>query len=144
MSIPATEVEARWNAAAEPFTAVVREVRDWGAATPCEGWDALDLLDHVIAGQRDFAARQGREVPLFDGSRQQMATQWAKHAAALSAQRQNGDRDAVAIGERLPRHQNARAARPRAWRCWSQPITPVRSLCSMRSHLPGLVTMLAL
>ncbi|PPE85509.1 TIGR03086 family protein, partial [Streptococcus agalactiae] len=25
MSIPATEVEARWNAAAEPFTAVVRE-----------------------------------------------------------------------------------------------------------------------
>ena len=85
MSIPATEVEARWNAAAEPFTAVVREVRDWGAATPCEGWDALDLLDHVIAGQRDFAARQGREVPLFDGSRQQMATQWAKHAAALSA-----------------------------------------------------------
>ena len=29
MSIPATEVEARWNAAAEPFTAVVREVRDW-------------------------------------------------------------------------------------------------------------------
>ena len=64
MSIPATEVEARWNAAAEPFTAVVREVRDWDAATPCEGWDALDLLDHVIAGQRDFAARQGREVPL--------------------------------------------------------------------------------
>ena len=60
MSIPATEVEARWNAATEPFTAVVREVRDWDAATPCEGWDALDLLDHVIAGQRDFAARQGR------------------------------------------------------------------------------------
>ena len=84
MSIPATEVEARWNAAAEPFTAVVREVRDWDAATPCEGWDALDLLDHVIAGQRDFAARQGREVPLFDGSRQQLATQWAKHAAAMS------------------------------------------------------------
>ena len=85
MSIPATEVEARWNAAAEPFTAVVREVRDWDAATPCEGWDALDLLDHVIAGQRDFAARQGREVPLFDGSRQQLATQWTKHAAAMSA-----------------------------------------------------------
>lgn len=67
MSIPATEVEARWNAAAEPFTAVVREVRDWDAATPCEGWDALDLLDHVIAGQRDFAARQGREVPSSTG-----------------------------------------------------------------------------
>ena len=47
MSIPATEVEARWNAAAEPFTAVVREVRDWDAATPCEGWDALDLLAKI-------------------------------------------------------------------------------------------------
>lgn len=85
MSIPATEVEARWNEASEPFTAVVRAVRDWDAATPCEGWDALDLLDHVVGAERDFAARQGREVPLFDGSRQQTANQWTKHSAALSA-----------------------------------------------------------
>lgn len=85
MSIPATEIEARWKAAAEPFTAVVDAVGDWSAATPCEGWDALDLVDHVVGAQRDFASRQGREVPLFDGSRQQMASQWTKHAAALSA-----------------------------------------------------------
>ena len=43
MSIPATEVEARWNAAAEPFTAVVREVRDWDAATPCSDWTAREV-----------------------------------------------------------------------------------------------------
>lgn len=85
MTIPAAEIETRWTAVAEPFDAVVRAVRDWDAATPCEGWDALDLLDHVVRSQRDFAARQGREVPLFDGSRQSMPSQWAKHAAALTA-----------------------------------------------------------
>ena len=85
MSIPATEVEARWNEASEPFTAVVRAVRDWDAATPCEGWDALDLLDHVVGAERDFAARQGREIPVFDGSRNELWTQWVKHASAVRA-----------------------------------------------------------
>ena len=81
----ATEIEARWATASAPFTAVVRAVTDWDAPTPCEGWDALDLLDHVIGAERDFAARHGREVPLFDGSRSQTSLQWIKHEAALSA-----------------------------------------------------------
>ena len=81
----ATEIEARWAAAAKPFTAMVDAVADWDAASPCEGWTAADLVDHVVASERDFAARQGREVPVFDGSRSPKATQWAKHEAAMSA-----------------------------------------------------------
>ncbi|MDY6055057.1 TIGR03086 family metal-binding protein [Micrococcus sp.] len=80
-----TTTEARWLAASGPFTEVVRGVADWEAPTPCEGWSARDLLDHVITSQRDFAARQGREVPVFDGSRSQLSLQWIKHEAAMSA-----------------------------------------------------------
>lgn len=80
-----TTIEAGWIAASEPFTEVVRAVTDWGAPTPCEGWTAQDLLDHVVTSERDFAARQGREVPLFDGSRSELSTQWVKHASALAA-----------------------------------------------------------
>lgn len=80
-----TTVEQRWNACAAPFTEVVRAVVDWDAPTPCEGWDARALLDHVVASQRDFASREGREVPVFDGSRSELSTQWVKHGSAMSA-----------------------------------------------------------
>lgn len=80
-----TTIEGRWKACAEPFTQLVRSVTDWEAPTPCEGWSARDLLDHVITSERDFAARQGREIPVFDGSRNELWTQWVKHASAVSA-----------------------------------------------------------
>lgn len=80
-----TTIEGRWKACAEPFTQLVRSVTDWEAPTPCEGWNARDLLDHVITSERDFAARQGREIPVFDGSRNELWTQWVKHASAVSA-----------------------------------------------------------
>lgn len=81
----ATETEARWAAAAKPFTAVVDAVADWDAPSPCEGWTAADVVDHVVSSERDFAARQGREVPVFDGSRSPKAAQWGKHEAAMTA-----------------------------------------------------------
>ena len=80
-----TETEARWDAAAAPFTALVQAVADWDAPTPCDGWTAAYLLDHVVTAERDFAARQGREVPVFDGSRSPRHLQWIKHEAAMSA-----------------------------------------------------------
>lgn len=71
-----------WAAYADPFTQVVNAVQDWSAPSPCEGWSAADVLDHVMTTQRDFVERQGREVPLF-GS--EPAKQWFKHQAAMAA-----------------------------------------------------------
>lgn len=81
-----TEIEARWTLYADDFTAVVDQVTDWHAQTPCAEWDAGQLLDHMVTAQRDFAARNGREVPIFDGSRSMdRRVQWIKHTAAMQA-----------------------------------------------------------
>lgn len=39
---------------ADPFGKVVATITDWNAPSPCEGWSARDVLDHVISTQRDF------------------------------------------------------------------------------------------
>lgn len=81
-----TTIQARWHDIAAPFTQTVGQVGDWHAPTPCEGWDAATLLDHVVTSQRDFVARNGREVPVFDGSRSDdRRVQWIKHEAAVDA-----------------------------------------------------------
>lgn len=81
-----TDIEARWTSYADDFTAVVDQVTDWHAQTPCADWDAAQLLAHVVTAQRDFAANNGREVPLFDGSRSMdRRVQWIKHTAAMEA-----------------------------------------------------------
>lgn len=82
-----------WNAYAEPFTAVVESVTDWSAASPCQGWVAADVLDHVMQSQREFVERHGREVPLWDGEPEQPEQQWFKHQAAMAALM--GDEDFV-------------------------------------------------
>lgn len=80
------DIEARWTGYAEAFGAVVDQVTDWHAPTPCTEWDAAGLIEHVVSSQRDFAAANGREVPLFDGSRSMdRRVQWIKHNAAMTA-----------------------------------------------------------
>ncbi|MEP7334052.1 MAG: TIGR03086 family metal-binding protein [Terracoccus sp.] len=32
---------------------------DWDAASPCDGWAARDVLNHVMSTQRDFLAQHG-------------------------------------------------------------------------------------
>jgi uncharacterized protein (TIGR03086 family) len=40
------------------FSAVVAAGGDWAGASPCEGWTATDVLDHVVDTQRDFLTKQ--------------------------------------------------------------------------------------
>lgn len=46
---------------AEPFGSVVDRVpaTGWDAPSPCEGWNARDVLAHVIHSQRTFLAERG-------------------------------------------------------------------------------------
>ena len=46
------------------FDAVVRRTADdqWSAATPCEGWDARDLLQHQCAVLNGVAAMAASDV----------------------------------------------------------------------------------
>lgn len=44
---------------ADSLTPTVGAVTDWKAASPCEGWTAHDVLDHVVDTQRAFVELQG-------------------------------------------------------------------------------------
>lgn len=78
-----TTIQHVWRTHAEPFTAVVDDVRDWDAPSPCEGWSARDVLDHVVETERDFLARQGLSLPDLPGG--DPAAGWREHAAAVDA-----------------------------------------------------------
>lgn len=95
-----SDLSSTWNAYAEPFTAVVDSVTDWSAASPCRGWVAADVLDHVMQSQREFVERHGREVPLWDGEPEQPEQQWFKHQAAMAAL--IGDEDFVSQSMETP------------------------------------------
>ena len=51
-----SDAAAEYAALAHRFSAVVAAVppETWGAASPCAGWSAADVLAHVVATQRDF------------------------------------------------------------------------------------------
>ncbi|OYO12257.1 TIGR03086 family protein [Enemella evansiae] len=74
-----------WIAVADPFTAVVDRVADWTAASPCAGWTAADVLDHVITTERDFLSGQGIELAAIDTSIEDPAARWVAHEAAVRA-----------------------------------------------------------
>lgn len=95
MTTQQTTLDRFLDSAAE-LTAVVDAVPAdrWSAPSPCEGWTAADVLDHVIDTQRDFLARHA----LLDSDRPagSPASAWARHresVRALLADPQVGDRE---------------------------------------------------
>jgi uncharacterized protein (TIGR03086 family) len=70
-----------FTTAAGPWTAAVRAVTDWDAATPCEGWTARDLVDHVITTERGFFADRG--LPLEGAAADDPAAAWDAHRASV-------------------------------------------------------------
>ncbi len=50
--------------AADRFTDLVTTTTDWSAPSPCEGWSAADLLDHLVDTQRDYISRAWAAEPV--------------------------------------------------------------------------------
>ena len=63
------------------FSAIVEAGGDWSAASPCEGWTAHDVLDHVLDSQRDFLIK--RDVDLGPRPVGEPATAWREHHAEM-------------------------------------------------------------
>lgn len=89
---PPTSIQQTWRDHEKPFTAVITQVRDWDAPSPCEGWAARDVLAHVIDTERDFLRDHGHPLP--DGAPagssgsavdQEPSQRWLAHAAAVDA-----------------------------------------------------------
>ena len=72
---------ADYQKAADGFAVVLGRVGDrWDAASPCEGWTAADVADHIIGGTGYFAGAFGGTPAEVDGDR---PTQYAAQRAAL-------------------------------------------------------------
>lgn len=67
--------------AADRFTATATATDDWAAPSPCEGWAAADVVDHVVDTQRDFLARF--DVDLGPRPAGAPDVVWAEHLAAV-------------------------------------------------------------
>lgn len=68
----------------DAFTAVVTELPEWDASSPCEGWSARDVLQHVMDTQRDFLTGKGVDLgtaPELDDP----AATWQAHDRAVRA-----------------------------------------------------------
>ena len=67
--------------AADRFSAIVTATTDWSAPSPCEGWTAADVVDHVVDTERDYFSRM--DVPLPDRPTGSPDAVWAEHLAAV-------------------------------------------------------------
>jgi uncharacterized protein (TIGR03086 family) len=66
---------------ARRFTEIVETGGDWSGDSPCEGWTAADVLDHVVDTQRSFFDQRG--VDLGDQPAGDPAVRWTAHLAAV-------------------------------------------------------------
>lgn len=69
--------------AAARFSDTVSATTDWSAASPCDGWTAADVVDHVVDTERDFLSRY--EVDLGDRPSGSPDEVWATHLSAVRA-----------------------------------------------------------
>lgn len=63
--------------AAERFSDVVAATTDWSAPSPCEGWSAAAVVDHVVDTERQFL--QGQGVDLGERPTGEPADVWKQH-----------------------------------------------------------------
>jgi uncharacterized protein (TIGR03086 family) len=63
------------------FTEVVEAGGTWSGESPCEGWTATDVLDHVVDTQRSFLEQRG--VDLGERPTGEPTALWAAHLSAV-------------------------------------------------------------
>ena len=78
-----TQLTDQYLADADRLTALLTsaDAADWSAPSPCEGWSAADVVDHVVDTQRDFFAQREADLgPRPTGTPDEV---WAGHTDAV-------------------------------------------------------------
>ncbi len=75
----------RYCAVADPFGSLVVGLQDeaWDHPSPCDGWTARDVLDHVVTTQREFLAGHGVDLGPVPALAVDPAAGWAAHDGAV-------------------------------------------------------------
>lgn len=74
---------AHYARVADGFGQVVDNVRDWSARTPCDEWDARDLVTHVVDTHRRVLARLDASEPVELDDDVDAADAWSEVRADL-------------------------------------------------------------
>lgn len=56
---------------------------EWRASSPCEGWSAADVLEHMISTQRDFLTGQDLDPGVSDAEAG-LSEVWGRHTAHVA------------------------------------------------------------
>ncbi|WP_134741269.1 maleylpyruvate isomerase family mycothiol-dependent enzyme [Nocardioides sp. 503] len=78
-----TDLTDQYLADADRFTDLLTSAQDtdWSAPSPCEGWSAADVVDHVVDTQRGFFAQ--RDADLGERPAGTPDEMWAAHTDAV-------------------------------------------------------------
>lgn len=101
-----TDPIADYETAADGFSAVLaRSGVDLSMGSPCEGWTAQDIVDHVVGGTSYYAAEFGGTVPEVPGDADVVTRYDALRAALADACRRPGALDQMVsspLGGEIP------------------------------------------
>ena len=77
----------RYRTVATGFDAVVGTItpEGWGAASPCDGWTARDIVVHVVDGHRSVVALASDDTPRPLGPEEDPAAAWSEASRAIAA-----------------------------------------------------------
>ncbi len=73
-----------YRAALTPLTDIIAAVPDWSSPSPCEGWSALDVLDHVLMTQRGLLAERGIALAPAPDIPADPAAAWREHSTMVA------------------------------------------------------------
>ncbi|MGY1724223.1 TIGR03086 family metal-binding protein [Blastococcus sp. SYSU DS0533] len=81
-----TRTATSYQAAERPLTALLDAVpaAGWSNPSPCEGWTAADVVDHVVTTQREFLTTHGVDLGPAPDVAADPAAAWRAHARRVA------------------------------------------------------------
>jgi uncharacterized protein (TIGR03086 family) len=84
MALP-DDPAGRHAAVAGGFGRLVEQTSDWSAPAPVDGWEARDVVGHLVEWFPHFLASGGIELPAGPTVAHDPVAAWSHHAAAVQA-----------------------------------------------------------
>ena len=84
---PNEPIASRYAAANAALDEVIEGItpEGWAAPSPCEGWTALDVLQHMFDTQRSFLVDRGLDLGTTPDLASDPVAGWRQHSAAVQS-----------------------------------------------------------
>lgn len=70
---------------ADRFTQIVEGVTDWNVPTPVDDWQAIDIVEHLVAWSAEFLASGDVEIPAGPEVRTDPLGAWTHHTREIQS-----------------------------------------------------------